>query len=228
MKLVVISPETEDPRELAVMGSLLAAGLERYHVRKPVWSREQLRHWLTVVPAEWRPRLVLHQHHQLVDEFGLGGRHWRDMPGNAGGSTAPFLTAALSAPGRLASRSCHELGALQAAFDRYDSIFFGPIFPTMSKPGYGPSGSFSPQDVSLLLRARTAEQRRASVLALGGITAETAPRAIALGFDGVAVLGAIWQSEDPVGVFTEIRESVRANRDEPAAAPDHLHSDHAA
>src|SRR5580704_15973511 len=78
MKLVVISPEGDDPRETAVLGALLAAGLERYHVRKPHWPAAQLEAWLHTLPADWHSRLVLHQHHELVAKFGLLGRHWRD------------------------------------------------------------------------------------------------------------------------------------------------------
>jgi thiamine-phosphate pyrophosphorylase len=227
MKIVVISPETDDAREIAVMEGLFAAGLERYHVRKPAWPAEWLRTWLGALPVAWRPRLVLHQQHQLVEELGLGGRHWRDMPGNAGGSTAPFIGGGQPTAGRLTSRSCHEIPTLLAAFERYDSIFFGPIFPTMSKPGYGPSGSYSPQEISDILNRRTGSQRRAAVLALGGITAETAPRAIGLGFDGVAVLGSIWQATEPVRTFEAIRESAtRAWQSRPV--PKEIRSDDAA
>ena len=54
MKIVVISPETDEPREHAVLVELFAAGLERYHVRKPGWSYEKLSAWLNAVPSEWR------------------------------------------------------------------------------------------------------------------------------------------------------------------------------
>jgi thiamine-phosphate pyrophosphorylase len=209
MKLVVISPEGEDAREAAVLADLFAAGLERYHVRKPTWPAEKLQAWIGRLPDEWRSRLILHSQHQLVDELGLGGRHWRDMPGNAGGSTAPFMMERPAARGRFTSRSCHDIPTLRAVFDRYDSIFFGPIFPTMSKPGYGPSGSYSPQELSDALNQRSTDQRRAVVLALGGITPETAPRAIALGFDGVAVLGAIWHAPEPARAYEAIRESIQ-------------------
>ena len=197
MKIVVISPEADDLREMAVMGGLFAAGLQRYHVRTPGLSSDQLEAWLRGLPNEWRPRLVLHQHHQLVAELGLGGRHWRDD-----GSANAFPAG--GTPALPASRSCHDLATLRGALGRYDSVFFGPVFSSLSKPGYGPGASFVPQELSSLLEGRTASERRTSVLALGGITAETAPRALAMGFDGVAVLGALWQSHDPVGAFENI------------------------
>jgi len=199
MKLVVISPEHDDPRETAVMGALFAAGLERYHVRKPHWPAAKLGAWLRALPAEWRSCLVLHSHHEFVDRLSLGGRHWRDDD---------------SAPSRpadgegLTSRSCHDLGALRAALGNYNSVFFGPMFPSLSKPSHGPRGDFPADKLSALLAQRTSSERRTTVLALGGVSVERLSRCRELGFDGVAVLGAVWQSGDPARAFTVLQESL--------------------
>lgn len=212
MKLVVISPEHDEPRETAVLGALFAAGLERYHVRKPHWSAEQLAAWLHGVPAIWRPRLVLHQHHQFVAALGLAGRHWRDVPGSAGlpptQAAEPGQPPALTA---FTSRSCHALTTLRTVFGRYDSVFLGPIFPSLSKPGHGPCDGFSLEEIAVLLAQRTPAERRTAVLALGGITAERLPTLRALGFDGAAVLGAVWQAADPVAAFSELRATLHAH-----------------
>jgi thiamine-phosphate pyrophosphorylase len=243
MKLVVISPEHDEPREIAVLGALFAAGLERYHVRKPHWPAAQLETWLRALPAEWRTRLVLHQHHELVKKFSLGGRHWRDdgvgrvipnpplQPLHTQESrrvtdNAPYLP--------ITSRSCHDLSALRASLGHYNSVFFGPVFPSISKPGYtteitvevergvstrslnnedlNASGRrVPPTEISLLLNSRTANERRTTVLALGGVTAERLPQVRALGFDGVAVLGAVWQANNPVTAFCELKSTLLAS-----------------
>jgi thiamine-phosphate pyrophosphorylase len=255
MKLAIISPEHDDPRETAVLGALLAAGLERYHVRKPHWPAAQLEAWLRALPAEWRSRLVLHQHHELVATFGLLGRHWRDrdshyaqpsfrgahasrVPDRAsrpvandrrdadhslrdtGAPLQGALADGVRSGVRLAmftSRSCHDLATLRAALGPYDSVFFGPVFPSISKPGYATQLTaqvercFPPNEISSLLNSRTSGERRTTVLALGGITADRLPQIRALGFDGVAVLGAIWQAADPVAAFCEIQDAVYAH-----------------
>ncbi len=202
MKLVVISPEHDDARERDVLLALFAAGLERYHLRKPTWSREQMETWLRALPTEARARIVVHSHHELVAKFGLGGAH-----GSAGVPPAEVQMAG-GTPALPGSRSCHTSAELRDSFGRFDSVFFSPVFPSISKPGYGPRAEVSLADVSALLASRTMTERRTTVLALGGITAETAPRALALGFDGVAVLGAIWQSADPVRAFGELQNSL--------------------
>jgi thiamine-phosphate pyrophosphorylase len=228
MHLVVISPEHDHPHEFAVLGELFAAGLERYHVRKPHAPAAQLEAWLRRVPAEWRSRLVLHQHHELVDALGLGGRHWRDdgtmHEVGRGVPAEPWRAASATAqpeaspyPG-FTSRSCHDLPTLRAALGNYDSVFFGPVFPSISKPGHGPRPDLSHPEISSVLANRTAAQRRTAILALGGITADTAPRALALGFDGVAVLGAIWEAADPVRAFQAVGASLLATPSQKSAS----------
>ena len=234
MNLVLISPEGDDAREAAMLGELFAMGLERYHVRKPGWSRAKLAAWLGALPTVWRPRLVLHQHHDLVAELALGGVHWRESDLQAGrGADAAAdpraiespLTAAISAtcPAAgsavrgLTSRSCHDLAAVRASLGHFDSIFFGPVFPSISKPGYVPHRNFPFSALSALLAMRGAFERQTRVLALGGITAENAPRALALGFDGVALLGGVWQAAAPLQAFRALQSIVALKSELPAS-----------
>ncbi len=197
MKLVVISPAAADPRETALVAEFFAAGLERYHVRKPDWTSGQVRAWIAEVPPQWHSRLILHDHHDLVETLRLGGRHWRD------GETAP------DAP-RLrrdfTSRSCHTVRQVEAALGCYDSVFLSPVFPSISKPGYAPKESFS--DLKSVLVHRNAAERRTAVIALGGVMAENASLCHELGFDGVAVLGGVWRSPDPRRAFGALQHSL--------------------
>ena len=198
MKLVVISPESDEPREHAVVAALFAAGLERYHVRKPRWSREKLVTWLQAIAPGHRSRMVLHQHHELAEAIGLLGIHCKDS------STRSELDLAQT-PG-FTSRSCHDLTTLDAAFGRFDAVFFSPVFPSISKPGYRPTVALTA--VADRLHRRTNQERRTEVIALGGVTASNASSCAELGFDGVAVLGALWQAEEPLKIFEQLQQSI--------------------
>lgn len=199
MKLVIITPEALEPHEPAALAALFAAGLERCHVRKPSATREELAAWLRAIPEEFRSRLVLHQHHDLMAELSLGGRHWRDD------GRAPRIPPKDES---FNSRSCHDLASLRDTFGCYDSVFFGPVFPSISKPGHGPAGQWTQESLSLLLRHRTIAERRTRVIALGGVTAENGAQCRSLGFDGIAVIGAVWHAADPLRAFAKLQLSL--------------------
>jgi thiamine-phosphate pyrophosphorylase len=210
MKIVVISPEGYEPREHAVLAALFAAGLERYHVRKPAWAAHELINFTRVVSPQWRSRLVVHQYHELAEEFGCGGLHFKDSEGTARPLGAPgFSDAPAVRPYLLRSCSRHDLAGLDAALGRYNAVFFSPIFPSISKQGYRPTIDL--QIVAERLFRRTEAERKTEIIALGGVTPENASYCAELGFDGVAVLGALWQTETPVKVFEQLQQLCSAH-----------------
>lgn len=77
--------------------------------------------------------------------------------------------------------------------------------PALTLPaGYAAAG-FDPD------RLRTALRRfKTPVVALGGITAERVSQASELGFEGVAVLGAVWQAQDPVAAMEQLLAACEA------------------
>jgi thiamine-phosphate pyrophosphorylase len=201
MKIILLSPPDERSNEVAVVESLFAAGLERYNLRKPGWQSARLARWLEALPTRWRSRVFLHSHAQLAHTFRVGGIHFRD-DGDAPADPRPRV-----ARGCLTSRSCHHVAAVKAAFGRYDSILFGPVFPSLSKPGHGPVPAPVLDELRTVLVARTQAEKGTKAFALGGVTAQGVHICRALGFDGVAILGAVWNASDPVAAFREFQSA---------------------
>jgi thiamine-phosphate pyrophosphorylase len=195
MKLVVISPPEDRVHERRVCLALFQAGLARYHLRKPHWSEAATSAWVEALPRQWRSRVVLHAHHGLRAPLGAGGVHFRDD------GTAP------TDPGThgFASRACHSAEAVAGALGRYHAVLVGPVFASHSKPGYGPLPWEERDKLRALLAARTPTQQGTEVLAIGGIDARSLPRCRAMGFDGAAVLGALWDAPDPVATFLDLQ-----------------------
>lgn len=228
MKLIVISPEAFRSNEADVLAGLFDAGLDRYHVRKPRATASEIGRWLRTLPREWRSRLVLHGHHDLAESLGLGGYHERDsqpvgrvlaraIPSDARASSQPTvlrseqpLDSQVALPLLFTSRACHDLPTLQAALGRYDAVLVSPIFPSLSKPGHAPDGALPHAALRTLLANRTATQRRTMVHALGGVTTARIPACREIGFDGIAVIGAVWGADDPVRSFNALLAEVRA------------------
>lgn len=191
VKLLLISPEDHDERELPALSRLFAAGLSHYHLRKPTWDRARLAAHLRAIPAEFHPRIILHLHHDLAADFRLGGLHTRE--------------GATPSPHAFTSRVCHDLASLRAAFGSVSRILVSPIYPSLSKPGHHPPPTLSHATIAAALSTRTPIQCRTEVVALGGIDATRLPAVGALGFDAAALLGAVWLQPDPVAAFVELQ-----------------------
>ncbi|MGI5212020.1 thiamine phosphate synthase [Plantactinospora sp. CA-290183] len=90
----------------------------------------------------------------------------------------------------LVGRSCHDPHEL-ARISTEDYVTLSPVFPTPSKPGYGPPL----YPVGL---ARLVARSPVPVLALGGIgTPEQVRACVNAGAVGVAVMGAVMRAADP-------------------------------
>ncbi len=99
------------------------------------------------------------------------------------------------------SRSEVEAAAAVGA----DYVTLSPIFPTQSKPGYGPA-------LGLTTLRRVAQAAPIPVIALGGITAENAASCIEAGAAGVAVMGEIMRAADPATAVQRLVKSVQEGR----------------
>jgi thiamine-phosphate pyrophosphorylase len=93
-------------------------------------------------------------------------------------------------PAALIGVSTHGLGEVAAAAAAgADYVTLSPIFPTASKPGYGPALGITAIGAAATLGI--------SVLALGGVTADVVTPCLQAGARGVAVMGEIMRSDSP-------------------------------
>jgi len=79
--------------------------------------------------------------------------------------------------------------AAAAAAAGCDYVTLSPIFPTISKPGYGPA-----LGVAAIARAA---KLGVPVIALGGIAADAIGPCFGAGASGIAVMGEVMRSSDP-------------------------------
>lgn len=105
----------------------------------------------------------------------------------------------------LVGRSCHNESELRR-LSTEDYVMLSPVYPSRSKPGYGPA--LQPHGLARLV-ARAARP----VLALGGVeTPEQAAACYAAGAIGVAVMGAVMRAADPAAVVAGLSEALVGGR----------------
>lgn len=194
--LYAVSPAFEYEDELNWALRLLDAGLKRYHFRKPNWSAERCALWLRAVPRAYRRQISIHQHYTQVEDFELGGLHRPDR------ACAAWPIADSSHLPWLFSRSLHALSALDEVADSVDYVFLSPVFTSISKVNYGPTWTESD------LKQALAQPRHFALIALGGMAAPTVGRAMALGFDALALHGCLWaEGQDPLQALLSVQRA---------------------
>ncbi len=127
--------------------------------------------------------ITVHADVEAARRAGAAGVH---LPaGNEAGAARRAL-----GPDALIGLSTHDEDEIsRAARDGADYVTFSPIFTSPGKPGYGPALGIE--------ALREAAGSGLPILALGGVTAETAPDCLEAGARGVAVMGAIAAAADP-------------------------------
>ena len=98
--------------------------------------------------------------------------------------------------------SCHSIEEVRTRKDECDYLFLSPIYDSISKEGYG-----SAFQREVLEKAASEGIIDKKVYALGGVSLEHIDELRALGFGGAAVLGALWQSDDPTAYLKALLDA---------------------
>lgn len=147
-----------------------------------VEAQRRLLHNLVVLGAGHGAKVTLHGDPGIAAEVGAAGVH---LP--AGGPVS--AARARLGPKALIGLSVHDESELDAVVGA-DYVTVSPVFPSASKPGYGPA--LGPAGLRSL-----ADRSPCPVVALGGVTAMTAVDCLRAGAAGVAVMGPVMRAADP-------------------------------
>lgn len=209
MELIVLSSPEFLHDEARLINELFAVGMKRFHLRKPNGSIAKFTKVLNAIDSCFRKQVVLHQHHELADTFAMERRHYPE----ALRLLQADMVADQKRRGIGLSTSIHKLEHANALSD-FDYVFFSPVFNSISKLGY--HGALAPD-------FRLSKPKAApAIIALGGVDVANIPLVRAMNFDGVAVLGAIWNKPgSPVNNFLSIQDSINKLKEHPLQTSAH-------
>ena len=196
--LLLITDRSQADRPLPdVAAAALDGGCRWISLREkdlPAHERRRLVEGLLRRAEPYRARVGVHDDVPLAASLGLRAVH---LP--AGSDIAAAKRAV--DPRCLIGRSAHnaaEIEASRAAGADYATL--SPIFPTQSKPGYGPA--FGIDNLAAL-----AGSGGFPLIALGGIAVEQVPACRAAGAKGIAVMGEVMRADDPARAVRNLIEA---------------------
>jgi len=175
----------EDEKD--IINSLFEEGLSMLHIRKPDFSKLEMAKFIHQIKLEFRAKLVLHNHHDLANDFGIKRFHFSEKERKH----------LIDSPARFPkpcrykhSTSTHSIEDFNS-LENFDYGFLSPVFKSISKENYLPK-----KDLFEEIKSRT--NYKTKVIALGGIDSENIQKVLENGFDDVALLGSIWKNENPL------------------------------
>ncbi|WP_018342845.1 thiamine phosphate synthase [Cytophaga aurantiaca] len=195
-EIIVITPEKNHPHEEQILHAIVRACSSTIHVRKPDFTEEEYRLYLTSYPSILS-HMVLHEHHVLAKEFSVKGIHLKEADRKFAKEIPNDV--------KVISTSLHSTDDAKNISDEFEYIFYSPLFKSISKENYG--ADTTEQQLASTI-AELKKYTTIPVIGLGGIHGENIGLVKKSGFDGAALLGAIWQSEDPLKTFDKIHSCI--------------------
>ena len=190
--IILIAPEKDIPNEIEILQQLFEEGLEYYHFRKPDKNYEEHVAYLNQIDEKYHDRIVTHYFHELINEFNLKGIHFQEQKRIDALENGNEYFIGLDMIGKTMSSSFHEPSALENCDIEFDYHLLSPVFSSILKKGYEGRGF----DVNNIDK---------TIIGMGGINTDTIEKTLALGFQGIGVLGGVWNAEKPVESFKNIK-----------------------
>lgn len=175
--IAITPPENIFSEQRRIINMIRSGEYEYVHIRKPSFTRQQLREYLQVFPMDVRQRLSLHQHQDLALELNIKGIH---LNKNFTSITDEYKDKRLSA-------SCHSIEEFVQREKECEYCFLSPIFNSLSKQGY--ASNFDLKELKNLFSQAVLNEK---CVALSGITKENIPILEKVGFHSFAMLTDAW------------------------------------
>jgi thiamine-phosphate pyrophosphorylase len=198
--MIVITNPIPIANEIDTIHSLFENRLELLHIRKPDFSEEEMKEFLSEIKSDYRQQLVLHSHHNLASAFGINRLHLTQNIRKEICSETLYL---YNEQGVRLSTSAHDIESFNDLRIFFEYGFLSPVFPSISKIDYR-----SDTDLFESIKSRT--NFSTQLVALGGMSSENIRRTIESGFDNVALLGTIWKSNNPIKNFRLCQQIVHS------------------
>ena len=188
---ILLSTSNPHPQEMDIIRSFFKNEDALFHLRRYDWEEGQVADFLSQFTNEELEKIVLNHHHFLATEFGINRLHFSEQ---ARREIDEEKLQRIADVGFNLSTSVHELESFNKLPACFTYAFLSPVFDSISKEGY--------KSVNFDLSQR---RKDIQLIGLGGITKDNYKKVFEMGFDGVALLGGIWNQPNPLEIITNIR-----------------------
>lgn len=191
MEIIVISTSHDESNEIIEVIRMFEAGLEKFHIRKPKFSKNQLIAYINQYPKKYHDRLILHTYHGLAFQLQLGGIHLtRKHRKRSKFHQFKLWWNRRNKPLFTVTRTFHKMTDITDDKRQYTYAFLSPVFDSVSQSTL--AAGFSQRALHLII-----PQAKQPIYAMGGVYTNHLDTVHKNGFDGAAFHGAIWEGKIP-------------------------------
>lgn len=180
MKLILLTCPEFFVEEDKILTTLFEEGLDVLHLRKPNSEPVYCERLLSLMPEQYRSKIVVHDHFYLRDEFDLLGIHLSKRH--------PEPPASYNGP---ITRTCYDLDGVQQVKKQCEYVLLRNIFDSISEDEN--KASFTPDQLRAAARQGIIDRH---VYAEGGVCLDNIAEVRDMGFGGVAIRGDLWNHFD--------------------------------
>ena len=202
--MIILSNPIAVTNEIDTIHTLFEEGMRLFHIRKPNFGETEMKQFISGINQNYRDRLALHSHYHLADKFNIPHIHFNEhkrkviqmLP-----SKLPFDS--YTKNGLHLSTSVHTIEDFNDLDKVFEYAFLSPVFPSISKADY-----YSKTDLFEAIKNRT--NFNTKLIALGGIESKNIAQTLNKGFDDVALLGTIWNTNQAIKNFKLCQKTVHS------------------
>ncbi len=190
--IIVISPEKTIKNEINHVKTMLDHGLDLFHFRKYGMEKNDAINYLAQLNPHYLDRIVLHTHHNLIEQFNINKLHFNSMDRKSNKYKGYLDQYTLST-------STHSISEFNNLGSEWNYAFISPLFPSISKSGYGNQSRLMEQLISI-------NNKDVHAVGLGGIHRENM-NTVLQNHLSVALMGSIWNQSDPTDYFLSCKRT---------------------
>ena len=178
-------------------------GLETLHVKKPSFSKKQLKNYIELIPEKYHDKIILHSHYSLALKYKVKGLHLSKSFRDSSIFCKKYISIIkLIKPNLIFTCTYHNLDQLLNHDKIYSYAFLSPIFNTEDQLNL----KFTDDAVK-----STISQVNINIYALGGINSTNFNRVKSMGFNGITLMGAIWYGDkQPIDLFISAKNMINS------------------
>lgn len=185
MTITLISNPTDIQKEHGLINALFESGLDYFNLRKPDHTKSDCENFLRGIDSRYYKKISIHSHYEIIKKYNLRGIHISEKIRNNSSIEDVFKIAGKR--NLTIGTSVHQINDIKEA-NKFDYVFLSPVYDSISKEHY--KGNIN---LSEFKKYKKTNNIKPKVFALGGIDENKISEILDSGFDGIALLGAIWK-----------------------------------